>query len=187
MTRQRRQPRAQRPAMLAWAAVQERQSVQELAAEYELHPTQIRQWTRQLREGLPDLCSSRRGPGAGDEAALPGQVYQESGRLKRALAWVNKKAAPVEHRPARPDGGGAGRVPPPASGCGVGAAALGRGRCAGGGTRREPEVEARDRRPIPPGALLWQAAPDCLAVPCRVSGASPAGAAADAHAGTGGD
>ena len=50
-----------------------------------------------------------------------------------------------------------------------------------------PEVEARDRRPIPPGALLWQSAPDCLAVPGRVSGASPAGAAADAHAGTGGD
>ena len=58
---------------------------------------------------------------------------------------------------------------------------------AGGGTRREPEVAARDRRPIPPGALLWQSAPDGLAVPCRGSGASPAGAAADAHAGTGGD
>ena len=121
MTRQRRQPRAQRPAMLAWAAVQERQSVQELAAEYEVHPTQIRQWTRQLREGLPDLCSSRRGPGAGDEAALPGQVYQEIGRLKRALAWVNKKAAPVDHRPARPDGGGqaACRLRRPGAGWGL--------------------------------------------------------------------
>ena len=84
MTRQRRQPRAQRPAMLAWAAVQERQSVQELAAEYEVHPTQIRQWTRQLREGLPDLCSSRRGPGAGDEdsparAGVPGERPAEEG------------------------------------------------------------------------------------------------------------
>ena len=90
MTRQRRQPRAQRPAMLAWAAVQERQSVQELAAAIRSTRPRSASGTRQWREGLPDLCSSRRGPGAGDEAALPGQVSQEIGRLNRARAWANK-------------------------------------------------------------------------------------------------
>ncbi len=90
MTRKRRQHRAQSQTMIALAAVQERQTVHELAAEYEVHPTQISQWTRQLLEGLPDLCSSRRGQGAGDEEALPGQLYQEIGRLKMELAWLKK-------------------------------------------------------------------------------------------------
>ena len=89
--------------MIALDAVKERKTVHELAAEYEVHPTQISQWKRQVLEGLPDLFSSRRGTGARDEKALQGELYQEIGRLKMELAWLKKKAAQFDHRQARPD------------------------------------------------------------------------------------
>jgi putative transposase len=93
MTMKRRQHSAQSKAMIALEAVQERQTVNELAAEYEVHPTQISQWKRQWLEGRPDLCSSRRGKGARDEEALQGELYQEIGRLKMEVEWLKKKAA----------------------------------------------------------------------------------------------
>jgi len=95
MTMKRRQHSAQSKAMIALAAVKERKTVNELAAEYEVHPTQISQWRRQLLEGLPDLFSSRRGKGARDGEALQGELSQEIGRLKMELAWVKKKSCPV--------------------------------------------------------------------------------------------
>lgn len=103
MTLKRRPHSAQRKAMIAVEAVKERQTVHELAAEYGIHPTQISPWTRQLLEGLPDLFSSRRGQGAGEEEALPGELSQAIGRLKMELAWLKTKAAPFDHRKARPD------------------------------------------------------------------------------------
>lgn len=103
MTMKRRQHSAQSKAMTALEAVKERKTVNELAAEYEVHPTQISQWKRQMLEGLPDLFSSRRGKGTRDEEALQGELSQEIGRLKMELAWLKKKAAQFDHRKARPD------------------------------------------------------------------------------------
>jgi putative transposase len=74
MTMKRRQHSAQSKAMIALEAVKERKTVNELAAEYEVHPTQISQWKRQLLDGLPDLFSSRRGKGARDESPARGVV-----------------------------------------------------------------------------------------------------------------
>ena len=95
--------------------MKERKTVNELAAESGIHPTQISQWKRPLREGLPDLFFSRRGQGAREEQALPGELYQEIGRLKMELEWLKKKATPFDHRKARTDGAGAYRLQPPAS------------------------------------------------------------------------
>jgi transposase-like protein len=103
MTLKRRQPSAQSKAMIALAAVKERQTVNELAAAYGIHPTPISQWKRQLLDGLPELCSSRRGKRAREEEALQEALYQEIGRLKMELEWLNKKAAQFNPRKTRPD------------------------------------------------------------------------------------
>ena len=178
---------AQRQARSALAAVQERQTVHELAAAAGLPPTPRSQGQPPGLEGLPELCASRGGTRAREAEALPEELYQESGRRKMERAWVQKTAAPFDHRHARADGAGPSSVSPPAAVGVLGAASSGVVRRAGAGNRRPREAEARDRRPLPPHARLWPSAPDGLAVPGRVSRASPAGAAAAAPHGAGGE
>ena len=71
--------------MMALEAVKERRTVNEVAADYGVHPTQISQWKRQLLEGLLELFSSRRRKRAREEEVLQAELYQEIGRLQMEL------------------------------------------------------------------------------------------------------
>ena len=103
MSMQRRQHSAQSTAMMALEAVQERRTVNEWAADYGVHPTQISQWTRQLLEGMSALFSIRRQQRAHEGEVLQAERYQEIGRLKMELEWLKKKVAPFTHGNTRDD------------------------------------------------------------------------------------
>jgi transposase-like protein len=103
MSMKRKQHSAQSKAMMALEAVKERRTVNELAADYGVHPTQISQWKRQLLEGLSELFSSRRRKRALEEEVLQAELYQEIGRLKMELEWLKKKVAPFNHSKTRDD------------------------------------------------------------------------------------
>ena len=103
MSMKRRQPSVQSQAMLALEAVQERQTVNELAADYGVHPTQISQWKRQVLAGVAERCASRRQQRARAGEVLQAELDQEIGRLKRALEWLKKKVAPCTHGQPRED------------------------------------------------------------------------------------
>ena len=75
---------------MALEAVKERQTVNEWAADYGVHPTPISQWKRQLLEGVADLFSSRRQKRAREGEVLQAELYQEIGRLKMELEWLKK-------------------------------------------------------------------------------------------------
>ncbi len=93
MTMKRRRHRAQSNATFGLEAIRERKTVNELASEYGVHPTQISQWKRQVLENLPSVFSNGRQRGAQHEQALKAALYEEIGRLKMELEWVKKKAA----------------------------------------------------------------------------------------------
>ena len=103
MSMKRRPHRAQSKAMMALEAVKERRTVNELAADYGVHPTQISQWKRQLLEGVAELFSSRRQKRAREGEVLQAELYQEIGRLKMELEWLKKKVAPCTHGNTRDD------------------------------------------------------------------------------------
>lgn len=44
-------------ARVVLEALRKRDSVQEIAARHEIHPTQVNRWKRQLIEGLPEVLS----------------------------------------------------------------------------------------------------------------------------------
>ena len=89
-----RKPRsAQLKSQVALEAVKNQKTLNELAAEYEVHPNQIGQWRKQLLEGLPSLFTNGRVKGAQNDEALQARLYEEIGRLKVELDWLKKKAA----------------------------------------------------------------------------------------------
>ena len=91
MTRKRKTHSAQFKSKVALEAVRERQTVNELAHKFSVHPSQVHAWKKQLLAGLPEVF---RAPGtrrADDEAALVPELYQQIGRLQMELAWLQKK------------------------------------------------------------------------------------------------
>ena len=78
-------------AKVALEAVKGLRSLSELGARYKVHQTQITQWKKQLQENAP-LAFERGRPGAApDVERWTAPLYQEIGRLKMELDFVQKK------------------------------------------------------------------------------------------------
>lgn len=80
--------------------LREEKSLTQVAAEYGVHPNQLRRWRQTAIEQLPELFA---GDSAArqqlvEQAALQEQLYAEIGRLTTQVGWLKKKAG-VEHLP----------------------------------------------------------------------------------------
>src|SRR5437870_13591271 len=79
-------------AKVALEAIKGQKTVNEIAAEYGVHPSQIAQWKKQALDGLPGLFSTRESRQAKSEEALIASLYQEIGQLKVQVDWLEKKS-----------------------------------------------------------------------------------------------
>ena len=73
----------------------------QVAAEYGVHPNQLRRWKQTVIDQLPELFageSPRARQILAEEAALHEQLYAEIGRLTTQVNWLKKKSG-VEHLP----------------------------------------------------------------------------------------
>lgn len=78
---------------VALDAAKEHKTLNQLASQYELNPGQISQWKRQLLDDGPRLFETA--TTARDEKAAAtreAELYEQIGRLKMELAWLEKKA-----------------------------------------------------------------------------------------------
>ena len=99
MTMQRRQHSAEFKARVALEAIRGERTINELAAEYGVHPVQITQWKKVVLDEVPKLFSSRRGSKNKEEEALKAALYQQVGQLKVELDWLKKKwALPIAEK-----------------------------------------------------------------------------------------
>jgi len=80
-------------ARVALAALRESQTVNEIAAEHKVHPTQVRQWKKQLVEGLPDVFEDGRSRASASEENERREqaLYEQIGRLKMEVEFLRKQ------------------------------------------------------------------------------------------------
>lgn len=80
---------------VALEALKGLKTVGELAGHYQVHPSQIHLWKKQLKEGGREIFAQGRGRRGQDAEALQAALYEEIGRLKFELDWMKKKVAPL--------------------------------------------------------------------------------------------
>lgn len=91
MGRQRRKFTDKFKAQVALEAVRGVKTLAALAAEYKVHPNQISSWKKQLLTKAPELFASGNERGAKSEEELTAPLYEEIGRLKMDIRWLEKK------------------------------------------------------------------------------------------------
>jgi putative transposase len=78
-------------ARIALEALKGSKTLNQLAGEFGVHPTQVSAWKQQLKEELPRIFSAKRARQAEDEEALKARLYQQIGQLQVELEWLKKK------------------------------------------------------------------------------------------------
>ena len=103
MAQRRRQRPAEFKARVALAPRGDK-TVNELAAQFQVHPHQITARKKQLLAGAGELFHDRRRALAdGTDEALVARQYEEIGRLKIELDWLKRNWEPERGRQAASD------------------------------------------------------------------------------------
>lgn len=91
MKRQRKRHSGAFKAKVALEAVKGERTLNELASQFEIHPSQIVQWKQRLVTGACDLFTGAVERDAGHDAQLRDRLYQQIGEMKVELDWLKKK------------------------------------------------------------------------------------------------
>jgi len=91
MGNKRKQHSKEFKARVALEAVKGVKSLSELASEFKLHSTQIRDWKLQITRNAADLFERGYSNRAMNEDALTAPLYQTIGRLKVEADFLRKK------------------------------------------------------------------------------------------------
>jgi transposase-like protein len=79
-------------AKVALEAIRGVKTVNEIAQDFGVHPTQVGQWKKELQGQAAGLFEVKRGARPVDQSASPDRLYSEIGRLKMELDWLKKKS-----------------------------------------------------------------------------------------------
>jgi transposase len=93
MTRKRRVFGGAFKARVALAALRGDKTTAQLAAEYEVHTSQVTAWKQQLLEQAPKFFEDGRQKSREESIANEQELYEQIGRLKVENEWLKKKSA----------------------------------------------------------------------------------------------
>lgn len=87
----RKKHSAEFKAKIAMEAIKEQRTVNEIASEYGIHPTQISQWKKEAKEGLSGVFSGAIVRKSEQDEELKEKLYSQIGQLKVEVDWLKKK------------------------------------------------------------------------------------------------
>jgi len=79
-------------AKVALEAIAGRRTVNEIASAYEVHPTQIAQWKREVLAALPGILSNGKRTADQEFQQKIAGLYQQIGQLTMELEFLKKKS-----------------------------------------------------------------------------------------------
>lgn len=82
MKEQRRKHSPSFKARVAIEALKGEETIAQLASRFDVHPSQIHKWKKELTDGATDIFSNSRGQKKLDNHQLVAQLYQQIGQLK---------------------------------------------------------------------------------------------------------
>jgi transposase-like protein len=93
VTKKRKKYNQQFKFKVAIEAVRELKTINEIASAYDVHPTQVKSWKKQLLAEGPTVFGQHTARQLREQAAREAELYEQIGRLKMELEWLKKKAA----------------------------------------------------------------------------------------------
>lgn len=91
MTKKRRRFTSKFKAKIALDAVRGVKTLAELATEYKVHPNQISTWKKHLLAQAEYLFERGESASEKSEEEVTAPLYEEIGRLKMDIKWLEKK------------------------------------------------------------------------------------------------
>ncbi len=83
-------------AKVAIEAIKGNRTVNEIAAEFEVHPSQVNTWKKQLVESSTEVFGSGKKRQQDDFEKEKDQLYNQIGRLKVEVDWLKKKTGHLD-------------------------------------------------------------------------------------------
>ena len=80
-------------AQVALAAIKGDKTVNEVAAQFGVHPTLIHDWKKKLLAGAEGIFGSPAQAASADAEARQAELFEQIGRLRMELEWLKERAA----------------------------------------------------------------------------------------------
>ena len=82
---------AELKAKVALEAIRGQKTVNEIASQYDVHPSQVGTWKKQALESLPEVFSNGKAKSHEEEQAKLDALYQQIGQLQVELSFLKKR------------------------------------------------------------------------------------------------
>lgn len=83
-------------AKVAIEALKGHQTVNQIAAEFEIHPTQVNAWKKQLLEGSSEVFGKGKKHQSDNHEDEKEKLFSQIGRLKVEVDWLKKKTGHLD-------------------------------------------------------------------------------------------